>query len=120
LEEGGLLRGKDPLWIKIGADKDAYAYVLFYNSAGEIEALLPDEKPVMLRGGKAVKLYGDDSEGLQLVDEPIGMQKIFLLASETPIDDFDKKLEELRKSGISEIEKVFPEASVRSFHFRYE
>ena len=119
LEEGGRLGTGASFWIKIGAEKDAYAYVLFYESSGKIIPL-PDKKPIIVREAKPDILYEESDKGLQLNDDQTGTQRVFLLTSETAIDDFDRKLEELRKSGIDEIEKVFPEASVRSFHFRHE
>ena len=112
---GGVLKTGDFFKIKVETDKDAYVYVVFYDSSEQISAPLIDDQ---LTAGR-LHLISDGNYGFEL-DENTGVEIIYALASKEVIEDFDKRVEELKERGIGEISRVFPEASVQSFSFRHE
>jgi len=67
------------------------------------------------------KLYffptGDD--WLKLDDSP-GREIIYLLASPEPIKGINIKIDQLKKSGIDNIKKIFPGIKIQSFNFKHE
>ncbi len=111
LEKGEVLESGEFFRINIRTDEGGHAYVLSYSSSGDINKLF-FKKTV----DNEVHVHPDEYQ----LDEQRGTETLFLLTSEKPIDGFDEKFEELRNAGISEIEKIFPEASVQSFSFRHE
>jgi hypothetical protein len=114
LKEGCVLNSGDYFRIKIKTDNDAYVYMFFYDSSGEISEPFFYE----VRAGETLVLP-DEKERFRL-DAYTGTETVFVLASENAIDGFEKKLEELRNAGISEIKKIFPEAAVQSFSFEHQ
>lgn len=114
LKEGGVLKTGDSFKIKIKTDNDAYIYVIFHDSLGEVFGLSFGKK-----AANKTHLLSDGSYGFEL-DDNTGVETIYLIASKDAMKDFDKKTEELRKVGVDEIKRLFPKASVRSFSFRHE
>ena len=54
------------------------------------------------------------------LDKNTGTEKLYLLASKNKIEDFGKRIEDLKSSGIETIGKVFPKATIQSFSFKHE
>jgi len=114
--DGGILKSGDYFNISFKPDKNAYIRVLLYDSSKEITELFSDkaysDKNILISTTK-------QGEKLQLDDVP-GTEIVYILASKNPIENFDKKLEELRKIGMDKIQQVFPNTSIQTFRFRHE
>lgn len=113
VEEEGILKSGDYFKIRFSIDRDAYIYILFQSSSGEVTELFSDK----ISGGRDYTL--PEGKGFQL-DEKVGEEIVCLLASEEQIEEIDKKILELEKIGIEKIGKVFPKSSCRLFKFRHE
>jgi|GEM_PF-3929498 len=114
LKPGESLKSGDAFRVNVSVVKDAYIYVLLHDSSGETVKLFGHE----VKAGQSLALP-DESSGFRL-DDNRGTETVFVLASEKPIEDFDKKLEQLKKAGISELKTIFPDVSVESFEFKHE
>jgi hypothetical protein len=114
LKQGESLKSGDSFRVNIRIEKDAYIYVLLHDSSGETVKLFGDE----VKAGQVLSLP-DENSGFRL-DDNRGTETVFVLASEKPIDDFDKKLEQLKKAGIAELKTIFPDVSIESFEFKHE
>lgn len=114
LKPGGVLKSGDYFRIQLNTDKDAYVWVLLYDSSGEVSELFSDK---IIAGG--VLALPDENSGFQL-DTHTGTETLLVLASKEPIEDFDEKMNQLKAAGISEAERIFPQASVQSFSFEHQ
>jgi len=87
LAEGDTLFSNDYCRIHFELSQDAYAYVLYYDSRGEIQQLYPDPAggmPQELKANTPYTVPAADDQWFQL-DENRGTETVFLLASPTPI-----------------------------------
>lgn len=116
VNQGGVLKSGDSFRITFNADKDAYVRVLLYDSSKEITELFSDK---VSAGKNIVISTAKDGAKLQL-DNVVGTETIYVLASKIPIEDFDKKLDELKKSGIDKINHIFLNTSIQIFRFGHE
>lgn len=85
--EGDTLFSKDFCRIHFELSRDAYAYVLYYDSRGEIHQLYPDpasKTPQELKANTAYTVPAADDQWFQL-DDNRGTETVFMLASPTPI-----------------------------------
>jgi hypothetical protein len=115
IKEGGVLKSGEKFRIRFSISQDAYVYLLSCDSAGEINNLFSDK----IKAGDTLTLPNEKEQAFRL-DHQTGTETICVLASTDPIDRFEQKLEELKKSGIQDIGKLFPDASVKFFKFRHE
>ncbi len=115
LKEGEALRTGDHFQIKINTDKDAYCYLLLADTGtGQTTVLfrsdiLADRPKVISEGDKGFRL------GVYR-----GAKTVYMLASEKEIEDFDVKIQELKKGGEELIRSLFPKVSVQMFHFEHK
>lgn len=114
VESGGMMNSGDYFRFQTKINKDAYVYIVFYNSSGNIESM---QKGFI--GGEKDFILPDDNKWFHL-DENTGMEKLYLLASKNKIDDFEKRIDELKTGGIETIEKVFPKTTIQSFYFKHQ
>lgn len=114
VEPGGQMKSGDYFRFQTKIDKDAYVYVVFQDSSGNIESL---EKGYTT-GGKGFFL--PDGSKWYYLDKNTGTEKLYLLASKNKIEDFGKMIEDLKSSGIETIGKVFPKATIQSFSFKHD
>jgi len=121
LKEGAVLRSKDRFRITFELREKAYVYVLALNSQGHLAGIFPEK--TISSDFKAepdiVYLIPRDGGWFQL-DDHIGIERIFLLASHDPIKKIDQKIIKLKKSGIDKIDAIFTGITIRSFRFRHE
>jgi len=54
------------------------------------------------------------------LDNNTGQELFYLLASPDPINDIDMKIDQLKKSGIDNIEKIFQGVKLQSFGFKHD
>lgn len=114
VEHGGEMKSGDYFRFQTKIDKDAYVYVVFQDSSGNIESL---EKG-FISGGKDYFL--PDGNKWYHLDKNTGTEKLYLLASKNKIEDFGKRIDDLKSGGIETIEKVLPEATIQSFNFEHQ
>jgi len=121
IENGGVLNSRDLFRISFQLQEEAYVYLLSLDSQGNLIKLYPGQDiglPVKLESRKLYFFPAGD-EWLKL-DDNTGKEKIYLLASPEPIKGFDIKIDQLKKSGIGNIENVFPGIKIQSFNFKHE
>ena len=111
VEPGGQIMSGDYFRFKAMIDNDAYVYIVLQDSAGEIQVV----ESGFIAGG--TELFLPEGDQWFHLDDNTGTEKLYLVASKDKINDFNKKVEELKKNGIDTIEKVFPDATVRTFSF---
>ena len=114
VEPGGELKSGDYFRVQTKIDKDAYVYVVFQDSAGEIQG----QELGHMAGGTELSL--PDGDKWFRLDQNTGTERIWVLASEDKIEDFGERVEELKSSGTERIEKAFPESTIQSFNFNHE
>jgi hypothetical protein len=85
--EGDTLFSNDYCRIHFELNRDAYAYVLYYDSRGEIHQLYPDpasETPQELKANTPYTVPAADDQWFQL-DDNRGTETVFMLASPKPL-----------------------------------
>ncbi|MFH1982950.1 MAG: DUF4384 domain-containing protein [Pseudomonadota bacterium] len=113
VEPGGKMQSGDYFRLQTQIDKDAFVYLVFQDSAGKIDAM---EKG-RIAGGQMLSI--PDGDNWFQLDTHTGTEKLFLVASKDKIADFAQRVDELKKMGIGNIEKVFPKTTVKSFSFEH-
>jgi len=92
IKEGDTLYSHDYCRINFEVDRDAYTYVLYYDSRGTLHQLYPDPATKDRQKIKANTKYtipaGED-DWFQL-DDHMGMETVFVLASHKPISDLEE------------------------------
>lgn len=98
--------------ITITTNKDVYGYVILADASGDVKTLYSGEfksdRPKLVLGTEERVNLGYHS----------GKNKIFLIANDGPIPDFDKKIKELKLLDTAGIQQLFPDAALH--HFGYE
>ena len=99
----------------IRTDTDAYCYLLLVDAGtgqvtelfrGKIEANRP-------------KIISQGENGFRL-GVYRGAKTVYALVAAGKIDDFDEKLRVLKKEGSADIRSLFPQVSIRTFHFEHK
>jgi len=114
VEPGGAMKSDDYFRFQTKIDKDAYVYVVFQDSSGSIESL---EKG-FIAGGK--DFFLPDADKWYHLDKNTGTEKLYLLASKNKIEDFTKRINDLKNGGMDTIGKIFPKATIQSFSFEHQ
>ena len=114
VQPGGIMKSKDYFRFRTQIDKDAHVYIIFQDSTGQIQAM---EKGFIF-GGKAF-LVPEGDKWFQL-DQTTGTEKIYLIASEDEIKEFNKKINELKKDGLDNINTIFPKSTIQTFSFQHQ
>ncbi len=110
---GGELKSGDYFRFQTMIDNDAFVYIIFQDSSGNVESL---EKGY-ITGGE--NFFLPDGKKWYRLDKNIGTEKAYLLASKKKIVDFGKRIEDLKSGGIETIGKVFSEATIQPFSFEH-
>ncbi len=116
IKEGGSLKSGDHFNIRVVNHKDAYLYVLLHDSAGEITKLFSDK----VYAGKPIVISKSEDGSKLILDDTVGDETLYFLTSDIPIEDFDKKLDVLRKTDTDQIQQIFPKTLIRTFRIRHE
>jgi len=88
---------------------------------GNLARILPangGEAPPKFKPNELYTIPKDD-QWFRL-DDSTGKETIYLLASPKAIEDIDRRIEELKKSGVGKIAKMFPGAAVKLFTFKHK
>ena len=100
VKNDGVLRTNDNLKIYVKPSRDAYIYVLVFDSVGKADMLFPSAQISMnnhVRGGQTYPV----PEGGQwfYLDENTGTENVYVMASLTPMADIDKLLAAMESKG---------------------
>ncbi|MBI4848906.1 MAG: CHAT domain-containing protein [Nitrospirae bacterium] len=96
IREGGILHSYDNFQLHFNVNKEAYVYILIYDSNSEASQLFPDPKIQLSNKIVSGKDYSVPSEGQWFwLDENVGTETIYVLASERPLDNIQKMLKEM-------------------------
>jgi hypothetical protein len=112
IKKGGVLKSGDRFKINFSIDKDAYVYVLSRDSLGKVSKLFFEQVSIH-------KKYSIPNEWYHL-DDNIGKETIYIIASHKPIDDINSFVKILESSEIVNVSNFFPEASIEEFYFEHK
>jgi CHAT domain-containing protein len=100
IREGGTLKSYDNFQVHFTANMDAYIYLLIFDSENNANLLFPDPKIQLNNKVRAGVDYTIPSSNQWFwLDENIGTETLYLLASETPLHDIQRLLENMKKAG---------------------
>ena len=114
VEPGGKMNSDDYFRFQTKIDDDAFVYVIFQDSSGNIQSLEKGH----IKGGE--DLFLPEGDKWYHLDENTGVEKLYMLASNKKIDGFRDKVEKLKSEGIEVIDKVFPKVTFKSFSFQHQ
>jgi len=109
VKDGDTLYSDDYCRINFETDQDAYAYVLYYDSTGNLHQLYPDpdtEIPQKVKGNTAYTIPEGENKWFQL-DNRSGMETVFVLASNKPISNLKETLGVVSGKSAEEVLEVF-------------
>jgi len=121
VKDGGVLRSGDMFRVRFKLKKEAYVYVLSLDSKGNLAKLFPDRDGKMGAKFKPNEAYTIPVKDRWFrLDDNIGQETIYLIASQKAIEDIDEKIEKVKKPGTDEIGRMFPGTRIESIRFRHE
>jgi len=121
IKNGETLKSGDLFKIQFQLKEAAYVYLLSKDSQGKIIKLYQAEETGLPEKLEAQKAYFFPKNRTFLkLDSNTGQEAFYLLASPDPIEGIDKKIDQLKKSGIDNIENIFPGIKIQSFSFKHE
>ena len=109
VKDGDTLYSDDYCRINFELDQDAYAYVLYYDSSGNLHQLYPDpdtETPQKVKGKMTYTIPSGENDWFQL-DDRSGTETVFVLASNKPISDFKEMLGAAQGKSAEEVLDAF-------------
>jgi len=109
IKEGDSLYSNDYCRIDFELDQDGYAYVLHYDSRGELHQLYPDSAiaiPKKIKGNTPYTIPSGENNWFQL-DSHKGTETVFVLASREPIRDFNETIDTFQGKSAEEVLEVF-------------
>ena len=102
-KEGSVLHSHDNFQVHFQANKDAHVYVLIYDSTNEAHQLFPDPKIALNNNIKGVTEYSVPTANQWFwLDENIGTETIYVLASEKPLNNIQSLLKDMETAGAKE------------------
>ena len=120
-KDGGILRSGDFFKIRFTLKKAAYVYILSLDSLGNLVKLFPDRDD-----SADTRFIPNETHTIPVkdrwfrLDDNVGRETVYLLASQKAIEDIEKRIEELKKPQPDEIARMFPGARIKSIGFRHE
>jgi serine/threonine protein kinase len=101
LKENGTLYSNDGFQIHISVDKESYLYIVDMDQAGNAGILFPSTEVNLTHKLKADKKYIIPGADLWYrLDDTVGKETLFILASSEPNQKLDNLLAEFRKAGL--------------------
>ncbi len=124
IEEGSILRSKDKFKVQFETKKDAYIYIIIHDSLNKANLLFPDPRITLSNNVKANSNHTvPTSEHWFWLDENVGIETVYVLASETPLDNIKAML--LAMEDVEEPKQQIMEfvkdkaAELRAISFRH-
>ena len=88
VRDGSILQSKDKFKVQFETNKDAYVYILMHDSLNKAILLFPDPQINVKNHVEASTKYAvPTSDRWFWLDENVGNETIFVLASESPLDN---------------------------------
>jgi len=109
VKDGDTLCSDDYCRINFELDQDAYAYVLYYDSTGNLHQLYPDpdiEIPQKVKGNTAYTIPEGENKWFQL-DNHSGTETVFVLASSKLISNLKEMFGAVQGKSAEEVLEVF-------------
>jgi len=124
IEEGSVLQSKDKFKVHFETKKDAYVYIIIHDSLNKANLLFPDPRIKLSNNVKANSSHTvPTSEHWFWLDENVGIETVYVLASEDPLDNIKALLlamEDVEEPKQKIMEFVKDKASVlRATSFRH-
>ncbi|ODS31608.1 MAG: protease [Candidatus Scalindua rubra] len=124
IEEGSILQSKDKFKVQFEINKDAYAYIIIHDSLNKANLLFPDPKIKLYNNVKANTSHTVPiSDYWFWLDENVGIETVYVLASESPLDNIKAlllEMEDVDEPKKKVMEFVKGKASVvRAISFRH-
>ena len=124
IEEGSILRSKDKFKVQFETKKDAYVYIIIHDSLNKANLLFPDPRITLSNNVKANSSHTvPTSEHWFWLDENVGIETVYVLASETPLDNIKAMflaMEDVEEPKQQIMEFVKDKASeLRAISFRH-
>lgn len=96
IREGSILHSHDNFQVHFNTNKEAYVYILIFDSKGEAKQLFPDPKISLGNKIDGNKEYSVPTAGQWFwLDENVGTETIYVLASDTPLSNIQSILREM-------------------------
>ena len=112
IKDGGVLYSKDYCRVNFELSRDAFAYVFYYDSSGELHQLYPDPAivtPQKVKGGKTHSL--PEKEAWFQLDEQRGTETVFMVASAKPISNLGELYQAAQGLNRDEAIRTFRDAA---------
>jgi hypothetical protein len=107
VNEGAELQSHDNLQIHFTTNKDAYVYVLIFDSKHNVELLFPDPKIKLANNVKSGVEYTVPSPNEWFwLDENAGTETLYVLASETPLEDIQSLIKGMKTAGVRQKQEL--------------
>ena len=124
IKEGDTLYSNDFCRISFELDKNAYAYILYYDSKGTLEQLYPGPKaikPLKVMAKTTYVIPPGDGSWFQL-DEQTGTETVFMVASEEPLSNLKEVLVSLQGLSREEVLKTLKSQApvVKVLNFKHQ
>ena len=113
VKDGDTLYSDDYCRINFETDHDAYAYVLYYDSTGNLHQLYPDpdtEIPQKVKGKTKYTIPSGENDWFQL-DNRSGKETVFVLASNKPVGNLKETFGAVQDKSAEEVLEVFKSKS---------
>ena len=121
IQDGGVLHSGDEFRITFELQEEAYVYLLSLDSLGNLTKLFPEKDTGLHIKVKPHKTYIFPEQKRRFrLDDNTGQETLYLLASPEVIRDVDQRINQLQKSGIDKITKIFPGVKIQVFGFKHE
>ncbi|MBS1257475.1 MAG: hypothetical protein MAG551_00519 [Candidatus Scalindua arabica] len=124
IEEGSILQSGDKFKVQFKTSKDAYVYIIIHDSLNKANLLFPDPGIKLSNNVKANSSHTVPAQDRWFwLDENIGVETVFVLASESLLDNINALLIEMEDADEPEkkvMEFVKDKSSVvRAISFRH-
>ncbi|MEW6109632.1 MAG: CHAT domain-containing protein [Nitrospirota bacterium] len=107
IKEGSILHSYDNFQIHFHTNKDAFVYALIYDSSNEAHQLFPDPKIALNNNVKSGTEYSVPTAGQWFwLDENIGTETIYVLASENPLNNIQDLLKKMEGVNANDKKKI--------------
>ena len=124
IEEESVLQSKDKFKVQFETNKDAYVYIIIHDSLNKANLLFPDPGIKLSNNVKANTIHTvPTSDHWFWLDENVGIETVYVLASESPLDNIKALLlaiEDVDETKQKIMEFIEDKASVvRAISFRH-
>jgi len=124
LKEGDTLYSNDYCRINFKLARDAYAYVVYYDSKGRLHQLYPDPAlsiPHKVRGNRKYTIPPEEGNWFKL-DDSIGTETVFVLASDKPISGLKETIPTRQGLNVEEVVKILKRKAteIKVFSFKHQ